>query len=81
MNWTVSPTAAVTVLGLKVRPPFGPTITCWVAARTDADCIKAKVVDLVKCILMLGICQKTEKLVIDRTDYFRSKECNGSNKE
>lgn len=67
MNWTVSPTAAVTVLGLKVRPPLGPTMTCWVAARTDADCINAKVEDLVKCISLLEICQKIEKLVIDKS--------------
>jgi hypothetical protein len=55
----------VTVLGLKVRPPFGPTMTCCVAAKTVADCINPKTVDLVKCILMVErVSKKIQRLVI-----------------
>jgi hypothetical protein len=78
----VSPTAAVTVLGLKVRLLFGPTMTCWVAAKTVADCINAKADDLVKCILMVeGLSKKNRSdKSIQKVESFLLKECIGSGK-
>lgn len=35
MNVIVSPTAAVIVVGVKVRPLAAPTLTAWLAARMD----------------------------------------------
>jgi len=51
MYWTVSPTAAVTVMGVKVRPLFAPTMTWWFAAKTTAGWINPKTVDFVKCMV------------------------------